>query len=120
MSAPSSRWLEVEEVGPVTVVRVTARRILTEEAVEAIGRQLNALVAGPGCKNVLLQLSAVESITTMMVGKLLGLQRKLQASGGRLVLCGAGPVIGEVLTLLRVAQVIPIYRSEQDALQSFS
>jgi anti-anti-sigma factor len=120
MSAPSSRWLEVEEVGSVTVVRVTARRILTEEAVEAVGRQLNALVAAPGCKNVVLQLNAVEGITTMMVGKLLGLHRQMQASGGRLVLCGAGPVIGEVLSLLRVAQVIPVYGGEQEALQSFS
>ena len=119
MSVPPCRWLEVEEVGAVTVVRLLARRILTEEAVEAVGAELAGLLRGPGCAKVVLHFGEVESMTTLMVGRLILLHRQVEAAGGRLVLCGAEPFLEELFALLRLPQVVPVYRSEQEALDSF-
>ena len=119
MSAPPCRWLEVEEVGAVTVVRLLARRILTEEAVEAVGEELAGLLRAPGGAKVVLHLGEVESMTTLMVGRLVLLHRQVEAAGGRLVLCGAEPALKEVFALLRLPRVMPVYRGEQEALESF-
>jgi anti-sigma B factor antagonist len=111
--------LEVETVGDVTIVRITARRILEEEMASAIGRDLCDLANTPGCRKVLVHFGQVESMTTMMMGQLLALHRRLQAVGGRLVLCNTGPVLGEMFQLIRLPEVVRLYPEEQEALQSF-
>jgi anti-anti-sigma factor len=120
MSAPSRlRWLEAEVVGDVTVVRIRRHRILALEEAEEIGRELSDLVQIPGCHKVVVHLGKVESMTTMMLSRLLALHRQVEADGGRLVLCNAGPYLTEVFTLLQLRRVVPVYDGELEALQSF-
>jgi anti-sigma B factor antagonist len=121
MSAPPRlRWLEAETVGEVTVVRFLLRRILAQEEVEQIDRELVFLVGDPGCPKVVVHLGKVESMTTVMVGRLLALHKQVAATGGRLVLCNPGSFLTEVFTLLRLPRVVPVYGGEQEALQSFA
>jgi hypothetical protein len=66
-----------------------------------------------------LHFGEVESVTTLMVGRVIVLHRQAEAAGGRLVVCGARPFLDELFALLRLPELVPIYRGEQEALDSF-
>jgi anti-anti-sigma factor len=116
---PYYRWLEVEPVGDVTVVRFTTRTVLGNDAIDAIDGQLFGLVESSGCRGLVLNLANVESLSTAMVGRLVALQRRVETGGGRLVLCGLGPFLVEIFKVLNFTQLAPIFRDEPEALQSF-
>jgi len=112
-------WLEVETVGDIAVARFTRRRIVQEDSVEKAGEQLLGLPEDTGCRKVVLNFSKVEGMTTALIGKLVATHRKIEQSGGRLVLCEVGTPLQEIFTLCKLPQLVSIYKQEQEALQSF-
>jgi anti-sigma B factor antagonist len=121
MSLPSYyRWLEIDQLGDVTVVRFTTRTILGNDAIQAIGDQLLGLVEQAGCRQFVLNLENVESVSTAMVGKLVALHRRLDAAQGRLVLCRLGPFLVEIFKVLNLGELTRVYGEEQEAVQSFA
>jgi anti-anti-sigma factor len=120
MSLPSYyRWLDVEQVGDVTAVRFTTRTVLGDDAIRAIGEQLTSLADSAGCRRFVLNLTRVESLSSAMIGRLVALHGRVEAAGGRLVLCGLGPFLLEIFKILNLLDVAPIYRDEAEALRSF-
>src|SRR5689334_16752948 len=113
------RWLEVEQFGDVTVVRFTTRTILGDDAIDAIAAQLFGLVEEAGCRQFVLNLGNVESVSTAMVGKLVALHRRLEAAQGQLALCRMGPFLVEIFKVLNLGPLARVYGEEQEAVQSF-
>jgi anti-anti-sigma factor len=111
--------VEIEQVGDVALVRFTRQALVDEEVIYRVGGDLTRLVEELGYHRMVINLGAVERMSSAMFGQLLGLWRKVQAASGRLVLCCTRPEIAEALAILRLNEVIPAYDKEQDALQSF-
>jgi anti-sigma B factor antagonist len=119
-AAPKRRRLEVEDIGDVTFVRFTDSKILDEANVQVIGDQLFSLVDNHGRKNLLLDFSRVEYMTSAFLGKLVTLNKKVQQAGGRLALCNiAHKEIFDIFVITGLKRLFNIYRDEQEALQSF-
>lgn len=113
------RLLEVQETGDVTVVSFTEKKILDEPNIQAIGEQLYGLVEDSGRKKLLLNFGKVEYLSSAALGKLITLNKKVQAVSGRLALCNIDPTIYEVFEITGLYRVFNIYGDEQEALQSF-
>lgn len=118
-SAPRRQRLEVEDIGDVTVVKFTDRKILDEQNIQAIGEQLFSLVDDQGKKRLLLDFGNVEYLSSAALGKLITLHKKIQQAQGRLALCCIDPQIYEVFKITKLNQIFNIYEDEQEALQSF-
>lgn len=118
-SQPRRKRLEVEDVGDVTVVNFTDRKILDEQNIQLIGEQLFSLVDESGRKKVLLNFGNVEYLSSAALGKLITLNKKLQAAGGRLILCNIDPQIYEVFEITKLNKLFNIQKEEQAALQAF-
>ena len=116
---PRRRRLEVEDLGEVTVVNFTDRKILDEQNIQVIGEQLFNLVDEAGRKKILLNFANVEYLSSAALGKLILLNNKLKAAGGRLILCNIDPQIYEVFEITGLKRVFNMYGEEQEALQSF-
>ena len=114
----SSHEFETEELGDVTVVRLTAQRLEDEDHVRAVFQGVAGAVEA-GRPNLLLNFGRVEYLASVAVGKLLALHRKVQSAGGRLALCHLSPATDEVLEVMHLKQVIPAYADEEEALRSF-
>ncbi|HJT77050.1 MAG TPA: STAS domain-containing protein [Gemmataceae bacterium] len=113
------RWFRTEAVGPVTVVRFPHPGALTGEAVGVIADQLFQLVDEGGCRRLVVNLANVEGLDSAMLGKLLVLNQKLLALGGRMKLCRVPEPIAEVLETARLPDILGIYEDESQALESF-
>ena len=116
---PRRRRLEVEDIGDVTVVSFTDRKILDEQNIQVIGEQLFGLVDESGRKRLLLNFGNVEYMSSAALGKLITLNKKVQASGGKLVLCNIDPQIREVFEITKLDKLFLICGDEQEALQKF-
>jgi anti-anti-sigma factor len=112
-------WLEVEQIGEVTVAKFTARHLLDEEKVQTIGRELRSLGEEVGHRRLVLNFSGVERLSTELLGRLVALQKRVQEKGGQLALCKINPQVYEIFKILKLPQLLPIFADEQEALQQF-
>ena|SRR5437016_1963135 len=119
VSRLDQRYLQVEQIGSVTVVTFNRSEFLDEPTIRLIGEQLSHLALTLDSPQVVLNVAGVKKLSTMMLGHFVALHRRARAAGGRLVLCRLDPQLHEAFDILRVGQLIPIYAQEQDALQAF-
>jgi anti-sigma B factor antagonist len=117
--AQSRRRLEVEDIGDVTVVNFTDRKILDEQNIQLIGEQLFSLVDEGQRHKILLNFNNVEYLSSAALGKLITLDKKLKGVKGRLILCNIDPQIYEVFEITKLNKVFNIQKEEQAALQAF-
>jgi anti-sigma B factor antagonist len=118
-SQPRRRRLEVEDIGDVTVINFVDKKILDEQNIQIIGEQLFGLVDQDGRRKLLLNFKNVEYLSSAALGKLITLNKKLQAVGGRLILCDIDPQIYEVFEITKLDKFFNIQKEEQAALQAF-
>lgn len=116
---PRRRRLELEEVGEVTVVNFIDKKILDEQNIQVIGEQLFDLVDNQQKKKILLNFGNVEFLSSAALGKLITLNKKVQQSSGKLVMCKIAREIMEVFEITKLDKLFKIYKDEQAALQAF-
>lgn len=114
------KQLDVSDVGDVTVVRFTDRRILDANNIEELGEQLFAIVNRPGGRKLLLNFREVEFLSSAALNKLIILDKKTRNLGGKLKLSNLRPEIHEVFVITRLNQLFDIHEEETDALASFT
>jgi anti-sigma B factor antagonist len=120
MSSQSRRRrLEVEDINDVTVVNFTDKKILDEQNIQIIGEQLFSLIDELGRRKLVLNFSNVEYLSSAALGKFITLNKKVNAAGGRLVLCNIDPQIYEVFEITKLNKLFNIQKEEQAALQAF-
>ena len=114
---PPSAPLVATPVGSVMVVRLTRPLILSGETTEAVAHHLERL-ADAGYVRILLDCSNARSLTSNMLSKLVGLNRKTSAAGGVLALCDVRPDVREILDIVGLPEILRVYATEQDARDS--
>jgi anti-sigma B factor antagonist len=113
------RHLEFTEVGDVTVVRLTDRKVVDETNIQELGRELFALVEEENRKNLVLNFSAVGFLSSSALGKLITLEKKVKAAGGKLRLSNIRPEIYEVFAITKLNKLFEIKDDEAEALAAF-
>jgi anti-anti-sigma factor len=108
--------LEVESRQGADVARFAREVVLSGSPAEAAGEQLMALVSQPG-RRLLVDFGNVKSLSSLMLGKLLRLNRAAQEGGGRLALFNLRPDVREILEVTGLNRILALYASEQEALQ---
>jgi anti-sigma B factor antagonist len=115
-----NRRLNVAQVGEVTVVRFVDRRILDEANIQEMGQELFQLVEEQGKKQILLNFSGVEFLSSAALGKLITLDKRVKSHSGKLMLSNIRPEIYEVFKITRLNTTLDIKDGEADALAAFA
>ncbi|HEY2826035.1 MAG TPA: STAS domain-containing protein [Pirellulales bacterium] len=113
------RRIDVTEKGEVTVVRFVDRKILDEANIQELGVEMFKLVEQEKRKNLLLNFFNVEFLSSAALGKLITLDKKVKANGGRLKLSNIRPEIYEVFAITKLNKLFDIKDDETDALAAF-
>jgi len=111
-------WLEIEELGDVTLVRLLPRKLLDEYEIRAVGQQLLSLPEN-GRANVAMDFRNVEYVSSGLTGKLIHLQRKVKANGGKLVLCQLNPPLADMFRRVGLHRLFEIQPTVTEGLQAF-
>ena len=83
----SDQRIDIEEIGSVTVARFLDKKILDEANIDKIGQELFGLVDQDGRKQIILDFSLVEYLSSAALGKLITMHKKVTAAGGKCALC---------------------------------
>ncbi len=113
------RRIAVSEVGDVTVVRFVDRKILDELNIQELGEELFDLVEKEDRKNLLLNFSHVEFLSSAALGKLITLDKKIKNHGGVLKLSDINAEIRKVFEITKLDLVFDIADDESAALAAF-
>lgn len=100
----------------VLVVRVEGE--LDMHVAEEFRLTVDEALDSSGVKNILLSLKGVTFIDSSGLGVILGRYKKITQLGGKLLAAHAHPQIERILKLSGLLTVIPIYNTENQALES--
>jgi anti-sigma B factor antagonist len=113
------RRVTMTEIGDVAVIRFVDRKILDAANIQELGEELFGLVEDEGRKQLLLNFSNVEFLSSAALNKLIILDKKVKSHGGKLKLSNLRPEIYEVFVITRLNQLFDIKDDEADAVKAF-
>ncbi|MFN0054612.1 MAG: STAS domain-containing protein, partial [Planctomycetales bacterium] len=87
--------------------------------IQIIGNQLFSLVDEDHRKKIVLDFTNVEYLSSAALGKLITMDKKVKASGGKLRLCSIRADILEVFKITRLDKLFTIRDDREKALDGF-
>ena len=112
--------IQVSEIENVTVVRFADRKILDELIIQELGHELFSLVENEERKNLLLNFTNVEFLSSAALGKLISLHKKVERASGNLKLSNIRPEIYDVFRITRLNEKFDIKDEQEEALAEFA
>lgn len=106
--------LDVRSSGEVTIIGFAESDLESEVEIQEIGDELYRLVAG-GVTRIALDFSDVHHVASSLLGKLIGLYRRVHAVHGRVVLFGLSPYMRTIFEVGRLDRLLPICADEAEA-----
>ena len=110
------RDLEVRKQGAVTVVRFREHRIYDDLVVKRVTDALHDLTSQPGCQHLLLNLAGVVSPSSLLIGNLVAILRRMESKGGTLKLCNVDPEVQRMLRVMRLDGLFNLRENEPEGL----
>ncbi len=101
----------------VTVIVLKKRDILEPQTIETCKEEMQQAVDTP---SVVLNMEAVENISTAFITILIVLNRSAREAGGRMAICCVQPRVNDVFKLLRIQRIIPVVDTLEEALAALS
>jgi anti-anti-sigma factor len=103
-----SRFFEVMQEGPVTVVKFTEKH-LNDTNIQQIGEELAGLTDALGPGELHLDFSDVQYLSTVVMAKLLGIHKRVTKEGGRFVLTNLAALY-ELFSVTRLDTLMEVHR----------
>ncbi len=117
---PDYFLLQVKTVDGVTVARITAAELWSDEQVGALTAELMHLADDLGAPKLVLDFAGVTGMGSRMIGQLAALHKQVRAAGGRLTLCNVRPEIAEVIETCKLTTLFGLHPDEAAAVRSFA
>ena len=100
----------------VAVVNFLDQKLAGPTLMQELAEDLATLLEKVEHKNVLLDLSHVDFISSAALNRLINFQKRVRDAGGQLKLCRLSPSIESVFAATRLNQVFDLCKTEEDAL----
>ena len=115
---PTSGLL-VSRIHGVTVVNFRSASILDPGTIEAIHKELSALVEEQARRKLVLDFAHVKFFSSTMLGVLIDLHKKSRAIDGKVVVCGLRAQLYKVCKVMNLHKLLDFAEDEESALNSF-
>ena len=111
--------LVINQIQGVVIANFRDASILDGGTVEAIARELYALVETQAQRKVILDFTPVRFLSSSMIGVLLNLNKKSAAIKGKIVICGLRSELQKVFKIMKLESLLTFAENEQKALNIF-
>lgn len=115
---PVSSRISLTNHEGVTVVRFFESRLFDDAIVREVGDQLMAALPAGAKTRFILDFSGVELVSSAMLGKLILLQRRIDAAGGKLRLCETGESVRSVFKSTNLDRLFAIDRDVRASIEA--
>jgi anti-sigma B factor antagonist len=114
--AATPAGLVITKVGQAIVVSLEKPRILDPMEIDPMGQELYALVDQRKSRNIILDFSKVQYLSSQILGVLMMLNKKSAGIKGRLLLCGLSNDLRNLFKIVSLDKVLQIVPNRQTAL----
>jgi len=111
--------IDVSDVEGVRVVQFRDRQLFDDRTVREVADQVFAATPTTGAIRMILDFSGVDLVSSSLLGKLILLQRRVDASGGKLRLCEMSSVVRGVFRTSNLDRLFAIDRDRREAMEAF-
>ncbi len=119
MSTPSTHFI-VQPFDKYSVVEFKTTSLMDPIILEEIGKELYRLVDEEDRRKLLLDFEKVQYLSSQAIGIILTLNKKLgQLKGSKLVLCGVGPKLMELLKITRLDRILTVKPTQHEGVKVF-
>ena len=110
------QFYKVGHVNPYTVVQFETPSLMSGAELQRIEQSLYQLVED-GSKFLLLDFEKVQYLSSQAIGMVVALRAKTSKAAGKLVLCGVGSQLQQLLKITALDRILPIYKTRKEALE---
>jgi anti-sigma B factor antagonist len=111
--------VEVKDVDGVALIVFNATSICDIAGIERISKRIKDFVAENQPKKIVFDFVHVKFFTSQTLGLLLDIWRKLQASGGQIVISGIDPQLHRVFKITNLDKIFRFFPDSQSAINAF-
>jgi len=115
MNIPQTKHISCTLAGPVVVARLRFARHRSPLAYDEVAEELSRVAEVEGVRSVLLNLEALDHVTSRLLGAMAALSKRLSAEGRSLAVCRMRPEPLRSFRVCRLDVLIPVYRTEEEA-----
>lgn len=112
------KFVAVKE-GNAVVVTFEDQKMLDELTINEIGSQLYTLAANPDASKIVLDFGRVMNMSSVALGMLISLNKKVRERKGQLKFCCINPSIQQVFAITRLNEIFQMYTTREEAVGSF-
>lgn len=112
------KHLMIEEQGDITIARFIDEKILEEDEVQIIGKELSELIEHDGRRKLIVDFARVRFMASAMLGQLIVLQQRMSSVQGNLRLCNVRSEIYEVFRITKTHKMFSMHKQLDQALRS--
>jgi|SRR5262245_35311973 anti-sigma B factor antagonist len=117
MAAPSR--IQVNDLDGVKAVRFNDRQLFDERTVREVAEQISVSLPSDGTPiRLILDFTDVTLISSTLLSKLILIQRRVDASRGKLRLCELSPILQQVFRTSNLDRLFAIDRDQRAALEA--
>ena len=111
-----NKHFRVERNADALVVHFLDQKIHAEVAIASLGKELYAVVDRPDCLKLVLNFSEVEFLSSVMLGKIIAVKKKIAEKHGVLMLCAMSDNIRLIFKLTCLDHILDIRETQADAI----
>lgn len=111
--------IDLNDADGVRIVKFRDRQVFDDRTVREVADQIFAATPSTGPIRMILDFTGVDLVSSSLLGKLILLQRRVDASGGMLRLCEMSNVVRAVFKTSNLDRLFAIDRDRREALEAF-
>src|SRR5207253_8975504 len=112
--------IQVHETNGIKVVRFLDHQLFDERTVREVADQIAAALPNDGSPiRLVVDFSDVNLVSSTLLSKLILLQRRVEASRGKLRLCDLSPIIQQVFRTSNLDRLFSIDRDQRASIETF-
>jgi len=119
MTGIQSSFFDIQQQEDITFLCMLPSRLTEEENLEQLDRDLSMLTGSYRVRNLVLDLTSVQYMSSAAIGKLISLHRRLGREDGQLVLCNLQQEVSETLETSNLLTYFKVAPTAVDALSFF-
>jgi len=112
--------ISVEYVDEVMIASLVDERIVDPVQIQALEDSIMPLAEQAKKITLILDFSNVKFLSSVMLGVLIRISKRVYETNGRLALCGINPNIHQVFKITRLDKIFDIYENADKAVRQFA
>ncbi len=114
------KCIQIEQIDDVSVVKLVDEKVMDPTRIELLGKELLSLSDSESAPLVVINFGSVKFFASAAINKLIVLERRVKARGGRLMLTDLGPEIKDLFGFTHLNSLFRIRNDQATAMKEMA